>query len=89
MMGWSSISRTGLIIILNFAWPPLPACLTHRNHVWKVKYGTKMANADLMQDLLRFRLGSKARFCRMGKCPYSPENNARCDDRGESLLIVL
>jgi len=48
-----------------------------------------MANADLAQNQLRFKLSSKARFCRMGKCPYSSENNARCDDRGESLLIVL
>jgi len=47
-----------------------------------------MANAEVTQNDLQFTLDSKARFCRMGKCPYSFENNARCDDGGESLLIV-
>ena len=54
----------------------------------KVKRGTEMATSDWVQNLMRLTINNKARFCRMGKCPYWPENNARCDDGGESLLIV-
>jgi hypothetical protein len=54
----------------------------------KVKRGIGL-RAEPARNLLQCTLNSKTCFGRMGKCPYCSENNARCGDRVESVLMVL